>query len=144
PISVLVEQGTAQVGTTVEARGDVEPSQHGVVVQHAIIREVSRPPLLVRWRAAAGRAIDRTFRDDAPLVRALLIADRRELSPDVRDRYAAAGLAHILAIAGLHIGIIAVAIELALGLLHVPRRRAALVTVVVIVVYVAIIGAPVP
>jgi predicted membrane metal-binding protein len=37
-------------------------------------------------------------------VRALLIADRSELAP-VRDRFAAAGLAHILAIAGLHVGI---------------------------------------
>src|SRR5436305_15189281 len=95
-------------------------------------------------RAAAGRAIDRTFNSAAPLVRALLIADRRDLSPEVRDRFAAAGLAHILAIAGLHIGIIATALELALEVIGVPRRRAAIAVVVVVISYVALIGAPVP
>jgi competence protein ComEC len=142
--ALSVETGEAPSGSVVTARGDIVASERGLVVQHATV-VVTRPPgLLTRWRGSAGRAIDRTFRGDAPLVRALLIADRRELSPELRDHFAAAGLAHILAIAGLHIGIIAVAIELALELAGVPRQRAAVVTICVIVLYVGIIGAPVP
>ena len=62
----------------------------------------------------------------------------------MRDRFAAAGLAHILAIAGLHVGIIALAIELALQLAGVPASRANVLTIAAIVVYVAVIGAPIP
>ncbi|MEP6493084.1 MAG: DNA internalization-related competence protein ComEC/Rec2 [bacterium] len=142
--ALAVEWGDAAAGSVVAVRGETLESQRGLVVQHAHVIVTRAPALLSRWRSGAGRAIDRTFRGDAPLVRALLIADRRELSPEIRDRFAAAGLAHILAIAGLHIGIIAVAIELALELAGVARRRAAVITTGVIIFYVALIGAPVP
>src|SRR5208282_4932361 len=45
-----------------------------------------------RWRAHAGARIDTLFGGDAPLVRALLIADTRSIPPEMRDRFAAAGL----------------------------------------------------
>ncbi len=139
-----VETGRAPAGARVIAAGDVARTQRGVLIDHASITLSRGPPLLVRWRQAAGRAIDRTFGGDAPLVRALLIADRSELAPEVRDRFAAAGLAHILAIAGLHVGIIALAIEIALQLAGVPRSRANILTIAAVVVYVAVIGAPIP
>ena len=56
---------------------------------------------LTRVRLRAGRAIDRTFVDDAPLARALLIADQHEIPTEMRDRYAAAGIIHMLSISGL-------------------------------------------
>jgi competence protein ComEC len=139
-----VDAGRAPAGARIVAIGDVARTQRGILIDHASITVSEGPSLLVRWRQAAGRAIDRTFRDDAPLVRALLIADRSELAPEVRDRFAAAGLAHILAIAGLHVGIIALAIELTLQLAGVPRSRANLLTIAAIVLYVAVIGAPIP
>ncbi len=141
---LTVDSGHAPAGARVVALGDVTRTQRGLLVDHASINVTSGPPLLVRWRQAAGRAIDRTFGSDAPLVRALLIADRSELPPEVRDRFAAAGLAHILAIAGLHVGIIALAIEIVLQLAGVPRTRANVITIAGIVLYVAIIGAPIP
>jgi competence protein ComEC len=141
---LTVDAGDAPAGARVAATGDVARTQRGLLVDHATISVSRGPSLLVRWRQAAGRAIDRTFGGDAPLVRALLIADRSELAPEVRDRFAAAGLAHILAIAGLHVGIIALAIEIVLQLAGVPRTRANVVTIAAILVYVAIIGAPIP
>lgn len=143
-VSLSVAGGSAREGTTIDARGTVLRSDHGLLMQHATIVERSRPPLLAGIRASAGRAIDETFGDDAPLVRALLIADRSDLSPEVRDRFAAAGLAHILAIAGLHIGFIALALTIAFELAGISRRRASIATIVVVVFYVAVIGAPVP
>jgi competence protein ComEC len=139
-----VERGTAPPGSTVAARGAVLRTQRGILVQHASVVELRAPPWTARLRALAGAAVDRTFHGDAPLVRALLLADRHELAPDVRERFAAAGLAHILAIAGLHIGIIALAIGLGLELVGVSRPHAALITVGVLAVYVALIGAPAP
>jgi competence protein ComEC len=142
--SLSVESGTARAGSVVAVTGLVATAQVGFVVTHADLRVIRGPSLLERWRLAAAAAIDGTFRGDAPVVRALLIADRRELSPEMRDQFAAAGLAHILAIAGLHIGIIAVALEAALEAFSVPRRRAAQMSILIIVIYVALIGAPVP
>ena len=141
---LAVEHGEAAAGAEAAASGEIVRTDRGLLVQHARLRVTSRPGILDRVRTSAGHGIDRTFGTDAPLVRALLIADRHQLSPELRDRFAAAGLAHILAIAGLHVGIIALAIELMLELAGVPRKRANVVTIVVVVAYVAIIGAPVP
>ena len=141
---LAVEHGEAAAGAEAVASGEIVRTDRGLLVQHARVSATSGPGILDRVRTGAGHAIDRTFGTDAPLVRALLIADRHQLSPEVRDRFAAAGLAHILAIAGLHVGIIALAIELSLELAGVTRQRANLVTIVVVIAYVAMIGAPVP
>ncbi len=99
---------------------------------------------LERWRRNAGARIDTLFRADAPLVRALLIADTRSIAPDMRDRFAAAGLIHILSISGLHVAIIAGAVLLGFEALRMPRAKARWAALVVTAVYVAAIGAPPP
>ena len=142
--AVSVEHGVASAGSTVDARGVVTATQHGFVVQHASVTVVRLPPLVDRLHGAAGALVDTTFGGDAPLVRALILADRHELSPELRDRFAAAGLAHVLAIAGLHIGIIVLALELALHLAGLSRPVATLWATGAIVVYVLFIGAPIP
>jgi competence protein ComEC len=143
-VSISVDDGGAMAGSTALVHGAIVRTDHGFQIQHAHVRMVARPTAQRAARNAAARAIERIFRDDAPLVKALLIADRRDLAPEIRDRFAAAGLAHILAIAGLHIGIIAGAVELALELFGVPRQRASVITVVIVAGYVGMIGAPIP
>ena len=143
-VSLAVERGEASAGGTVLVRGSVSATSRGLLVQHAAITSVHGPALLDRLRASAGAQVDRVYAGDAPLVRALILADRSDLSPELRDRFAAAGLAHILAIAGLHIGIIALALELALRLTGMPRPRAMLFATVGVICYVLFIGAPIP
>ena len=92
----------------------------------------------------AGRAIDRTFIDDAPLARALLIADQQQIPTEMRDRYAAAGIIHMLSISGLHVAVIAAAVELLFQVARLSRRASLIGSFVVTVVYVAVIGAPAP
>ena len=99
---------------------------------------------LESWRAHAGASIDTLFGADGPLVRALLIADRSALDPALRDRFAAAGLVHVLSISGLHVAIIAESMIVALSALRVGRNRARFGALVLTVVYVAAIGAPLP
>ena len=61
-----------------------------------------------RWRArAAGRLDQRLPPDAAALARALTLADRGGLPEAVSRRFARAGLAHLLAISGLHVGVLA-------------------------------------
>jgi competence protein ComEC len=92
----------------------------------------------------AGRSIDRTFGDDAPLARALLVADQRQIPTEMRDRYAAAGLIHMLSISGLHVAVIAAAMELLFQVARMSRRVSLLGAFIATGVYVAIIGAPPP
>lgn len=95
-------------------------------------------------RSAAAARIDRVFGDDAGMARALLIADQREIPTEMRDRYAAAGLVHMLSISGLHVAIIASAMELLFQVARVSNRVAVFAAFLSTGFYVAIIGAPAP
>jgi competence protein ComEC len=105
-----------------------------------------QPPtdVLSRVRARAARSIDRTFGEDAPLARALLIADQHQIPTEMRDRYAGAGLIHMLSISGLHVAVIAAAMELLFQVARVSRRASLLGAFIATGVYVAVIGAPPP
>jgi competence protein ComEC len=100
--------------------------------------------ILTRVRARAARSIDRTFGDDAPLARALLIADQHQVPTEMRDRYAAAGLIHMLSISGLHVAVIAAAMELLFQVARMSRRVSLLGAFIATGIYVAVIGAPPP
>ena len=143
-VRVSVAKGQADAGALVEVRGAVSQSRGGLLVERGIIRPLRPPGLLTRWRAALGRGIDLHFGADAPLVRALLIADMQELSPALRRRFAAAGLSHMLSVSGLHVGLIAMAVALLAQMAGLSRGRSAVLVVGLTTVYVATIGAPLP
>ena len=100
--------------------------------------------ILTRVRNRAAHVIDRTFQEDAPLARALLIADQHQIPTEMRDRYAAAGLIHMLSISGLHVAVIAAAMELMFQVARLSRRASLLGAFVTTAIYVAVIGAPPP
>src|SRR6059036_3230527 len=81
--------------------------------------------------ALRGRLAERTtalFGARAPLVDALVFAPNATLDADIRERYARAGLAHILSISGLHVGFLAAWLALLLrrlGLGPPPARAGA-------------------
>jgi competence protein ComEC len=78
------------------------------------------------------------------MARALLIADQHRIAPEMRDRYARAGMIHMLSISGLHVAIIAGAVAVLLEAVRMNRTRAAIASVIVTCAYVAMIGAPPP
>lgn len=91
-------------------------------------------------RDRAGKTIDVIFREDAPLAKALLIADRQQIPLEMNDAFVAAGLVHILSISGLHVGIIAASVALLLESARISRRTSAVVTLIVIALYVGLLG----
>jgi competence protein ComEC len=103
-----------------------------------------RKGVLDRAQQRASRSIDRLFGKDAPMARALLIADQHRIPPEMRDRYAKAGMVHMLSISGLHVAIVAGAVVMLLQALGLRRNAASIGSVVLTIVYVAIIGAPPP
>jgi competence protein ComEC len=144
PIRVAVEHGAAVGGDIVHATGVLAASNVGLTVARATVRPVRRASVLRRVRARSAVAIERAFGRDAALAKALLIAETKSLTPEVRERYAAAGLAHMLSISGLHVGLIAVALSLAAQLARLPPMAGRLATLVTLGVYIAMIGAPAP
>ena len=63
---------------------------------------------LSRWRMKVGDIIDASVPEQiAPYLRGLAIGDRGALSPEQRKHLAYSGIAHLFAISGLHLGIIA-------------------------------------
>ena len=142
--TLLVTSGSARAGDRAAVTGRASASDRGLFIEDAVVRSAAPTDALLRARAAAGRRIDRIFGDDAPMVRALVIADMSAISSDQRDRFAKAGLVHMLSVSGLHVGIVALALELLASVLRLPRTPARLATLVLLATYVAAIGAPPP
>lgn len=73
-------------------------------------------------REALLRRIDAIFGDAAPTMRALLLGQRQEMENEVVSAMRVTGTAHVLAVSGLHLSLIAAAMERLLRALHVRRR----------------------
>ena len=144
PATLSVERGRAAAATRVRVAGEAIAGERGLLIRRARVAEASAGSMLTRWRAAARQSVDLVFGADAPLARALLVADTRGIPVDMRDRYAAAGVVHLLSISGLHVAIIAAAVELLLQLARLPRRAAAIAALAITALYIAVIGAPAP
>ena len=78
------------------------------------------------------------------MARALLIADTRGLAAEIRERYADAGLVHILSISGLHVAIVGGALLMFFQALRLSPASAGCAALAVTALYVLAIGAPPP
>src|SRR5688500_1620579 len=142
--TVFVEDGRGAPGEVLELTGRAEHGDRAILGRDALLRSLGADAVPSRVRARTGARIDRIFGADAPLVRALVIADMGAIDREQRDRYADAGLVHMLSVSGLHVGIIALALELLGAALRLPRTPTRVASLALLVVYVATIGAPAP
>src|SRR5881398_1475010 len=117
---------------------------HGVlVVRRAKLLDAEpRGRGAVRGRLAAQSAA--LFGRRAPIVDALVFAPNAALDPDVRERYARSGLAHILSISGLHVGFLAAWLGLILRKLGPSPRHRAVASGGVLLGYLWLLGFPAP
>ncbi|MFC1606993.1 DNA internalization-related competence protein ComEC/Rec2 [Candidatus Latescibacterota bacterium] len=74
------------------------------------------------------------------ILRAMIIGERRGLSPETSKQFARAGIAHILAVSGLHTGIITTIIFSILGPLSLSRRGKYLICMILLIFYAGICG----
>ncbi len=144
-VALAVRNGNSEAGSLVRVRGaELTEGDRGPLLRDGTITRISEANALDRWRSRVAARLDRLFGADGPMVRALLIADTRGLDPALRDRYADAGLVHMLSISGLHVAIVGGALLLVLGALRLPTQVAAGAAVAITVLYVVAIGAPAP
>ncbi len=96
----------------------------------------------VRWRDGLVTRLERLYGEQAPLVSALVLARAEGMDGDLREAFARAGIAHMIAISGYHVGVIA---GVVFGLLRSwgrPPGRAAIGAAAVASAYVGFIGFP--
>ena len=105
------------------------------------LTETSLRPTL---RAAGVRRVDSIFTTDAPMARALLLADMHLIPPDMRQRWARAGLVHMLSVSGVHVAIIAAALLMLGSAARLSQRAAIILALSCTAVYVIILGLPPP
>jgi len=65
----------------------------------------------------------------------VLIGDRTDLDYSIKDDFVKTGTVHILAISGLHVGLIATMVLAALLFLRVPRKPSLVLTLIILVFY---------
>ncbi len=92
-------------------------------------------------KAVIDKVEERLSDEQAPLIQALLIGDKTTLSSDDKDNLTIAGITHIAVVSGLHLSVLTQFVMLFVTfLLRGQKRKAALVTVVVLLLYMAVVG----
>lgn len=124
---------------------------HLQLTRALIRREVSPPPRAERLRLAARDRLERILRRGldrhppiASLYLAMVLGEKTMLASDQQDAFMRSGTFHIFSVSGLHVGVIALALYAVFSLLRVPRRPAALLTLAILWLYVAITGGGAP
>ena len=132
-------------GASIEAEvAGLFPGRAGVWYASAVHMTVGEPPLsgLIRARAyrSLARGIERSAGSGAPLLKALLLGERTDLTVRTEELFRRAGVSHVLALSGMHLAIVA-ALVVALVLPLFGRRVALIAGAVVALAYTLFIGA---
>ena len=126
-------------------RRGMPPEYAGTLVVRALEVDTGAPavPLAVRLRAVVRERLDVLYPARAGLGEALILARRERLAREVRDQWARAGIAHLLAISGFHVGVIAAILYLLARRIGLGPGRAPLAAAGGSWAYVLAIGSPV-
>lgn len=103
-----------------------------------VLPDKARTPMYYAalMQAAVSERMDRLRMnpDNLAVAKAMTIGMRQNLSPELRDTYSLTGASHLLAVSGLHVGIVALLINALLRLLPVFRRGHLAKNIVAIVI----------
>ena len=141
--TVRIRVGEAQVrsGATIVAAGVVRWGNVYSVDHFRVLDR--RPGLRYRIRDRVARRIDALYGQRSGLVAALVLGRRGDISPALRARFVESGLAHLLAISGLHVGILSLWLGFVARLVGAGRHTWAYAAAGVWI-YVAMLGFPAP
>ena len=95
-------------------------------------------------KSMAGRFERFVGGQEAAFLKGLIIGDRNEIQPDLKEAFVNAGVMHIIAVAGLHVGLVSVVFLSVLAALRIPKRMQLLSLAVVLVFFVFLTGSAHP
>lgn len=95
---------------------------------------------LATLRERLGAALTQMFGANAPIARGLVMGDKSDLPEDVYADFQNSGTAHLLAVSGLHVSILAKALFWLLCALRLNRSRAFWAVTALLIVYSALSG----
>jgi len=145
PAAAAVVVGTWHRGPRVGAALPVRPERIGRLVARRVRALALPTSLRARVRLGAERRLASLFGPGrAPLAAALTVGAGDLLDNEVHQRFAHAGLAHILAISGLHVGIVAAALLLLLRAARAGETASRVAATALVAAYVGLLGWPPP
>ncbi len=78
----------------------------------------------------------------AGIAKAMILADKSDVDKEIRDNFSKMGISHIIAISGLHIGILFGLLMFVLVWIGFWRRQAFIISSLLVLLYILFIGAP--
>ena len=91
---------------------------------------------LARIRSTMGNVVDEYFsEDEAAIIKTMILGEKSGLSTESKLLFQRNGIAHILAISGLHVGLLAGIISALLIRLRIGRKKADIISIVVLFLY---------
>lgn len=118
------------------------PNRHQEILP---IFQAGFPPL--RWAERLRRrvedTIDRLYRkhpDHVQILKGMLLGKRSELSESTYDIFRNSGSLHVLAVSGLHVGLITALCFLSFSLLQIPRKTVCFLTIGSVMLYACLVG----
>lgn len=96
---------------------------------------------LYRLNRYLSERFETLFPTNAHLMRALLLGDRSGLSDETYESFQEAGIAHLVALSGLHVSCVAMFIEVLLMMFLIPAKPRGVITMAVIFLYTIMTGA---
>ncbi len=121
-----------------------EPAPRGPSMLVTEVTPLNQTSLRPALRASGVRRVDSVFTVDAPIARALLLADMHLIDPAIRQRWARSGLVHLLSVSGVHVAIIAAALLMLGRAARLSQRSATMLALSATALYVVILGLPPP
>ena len=76
------------------------------------------------------------------IVPAMLLGEKSLLSPEEKDLFRMTGMMHLFAVSGLHVGLVALILEITLAAMRIGRRTRIVASLCALLGYVLVIGAP--
>lgn len=95
--------------------------------------------LLCRLRKTASRRVEDLFPQNAALAKALILGDRDDMNEELTQQFRSSGVAHLLAISGMHVSVLASMLAFALGR-FLPRKLTFGLVLACLMAYGAVIG----
>lgn len=140
--------GVVPISARIEARVRWAPRRGplgraaGTMVIEEVRKVIEPGSLALRVRDRLHRTIRRLYGRQAGIVDALILNRKDGLEPALRDSFVRAGLVHLLAISGFHVGVLLLWVVLATRLVGWGRTASVVAAGVTITIYVAILGWP--